>query len=453
MDNLLFFDKLRVGFHINKLKLLEFVRFDSKGASFLLMTYYLLVYFFHNILANNKIRSLVYAGRIYRHINFSSAKLIAVFLLKRIANGNFKFIGEQVYRHVTSDLDQVLYSDLKDSILQIARRPFGQRLLILSPPKNGQKGVLIVKFSDYFKYFATIFDMDKIGEKFIVVVEPSSIGLFDLDLLCLSAFPCEFIVETQEPDDSIFLNKLSVNFTPVELGANCWVDDRVFFHNVNVVKEYDVIMIAIFADVKRHYHLFEAMSKCQNQIKVALIGVPWPKTIEAIKEEAKYYNVENNIVYFENIDQKDINDLLNKSKCFLLLSKKEGSNKSGIEALFANTPSYYLEGYNYGHHYPFINKKTGGFIHPRHLDSFLKNIDSIITENKFTPREWAEKNFSPQVSTSKLKMCLDSMEHKKNIKINKQLEIKINNPNLDYYDAGAWVRLKSEYEKLISYLR
>ena len=446
------YSKIQIFLKINKVKLLEYVRFDSKFASAVLFAVYLLKYYTVKNLSG-KYKALIIASDIYRHINLPFAKDFATKLLKRlIKKDGINKIGVEIFNIVSEDIDPELLVKLQNSIKNNDNiNPFDKRLLILSPPLDDQKGVIIVKFSDYFKYVRKIFDMKKLSQDYVLIAEPSSIGFFDLDLLCLINENMTVIVETQEPVDQKFIKNLNVNLFTTDIGANCWVDNRVFFPIKTVKKKFDVIMVSIFADVKRHYHLFESLKKCKDKLKVALVGVSWPKSMEEIANEARYYGVRDQITFFEGVSQEKINLLLNESKCFLLLSKKEGSNKAGIEALFSNIPAFYIKGYNYGHQYSFINSTTGGFIEPNKLTYFLDNLDELIDNNIFSPHEWVSNHQTPVTSADIIIKLLKEIEINKSIKINKELLIKINNPDLDYFDNKAWVEMKPYYARFKNY--
>jgi len=445
-------DKIKIGFRIQKLKFFEFIRFDSRLASLLLSLVYVFIYFFLRLI-NRDFRSIYFLGNLYRHGQFESGRKFATNeLLKLINKHGAKNIGLK-FQNISND-EKKYISKLRESIIKEQERPFDKRLLILSPPTSNKKGVLIIKYTNYFKYFFSIFNMDKIKEHYILVVEPSFAGYLDPDILCLLSSDIPIVIQAFEPRDFKFVKQLPFNFYPVDLGPNQWIDGRVFRPLKNKSKLYDIVMISIWADFKRHYHLFNALSKSKlkDRIKVLLIGNPWPKTINDIKKEAQYYKVDKNITFKENISQEQINVLLNQSKCLVLLSKKEGSNKSIIEAMYANVPAFILEGHNFGYRYPFINKNTGGFINRKKLVQFIDNIDNLLNNNNFSPSEWIRNNVSPEISTSKIKRVLLEIEDKEQLRINKDIAVKINNPDLDYKDRSKWVELRPYYKQLKNYL-
>jgi hypothetical protein len=437
---------------LTRLKLLEIVRFDSSAAAVLLFSFYYAIILFARMKGDN-LRILSFAGRIFRHVNTEWARRYATHvLLKSINKNDLKQVARDC--HILSNTSEKVAQRLSMSIRE-ANRPFDERLLILSAPSGSRKGVMLIKFTQYFPYLPVVFDMESLGKDYVLVLEPSGAGYFDECLLCLMAEKAVFLVQASEPVDQDFLQSINTYFFIIDLGANCWVDPRKFHPIEEINKEYDIAMVSIWSSFKRHYRLFEALSQniSKQKRKIALIGKPYPWSIDRIKEMARYYGVDDSVHYFEGTTQDQVNIILNKSKVHLLLSKKEGFNKATIEAMYANVPSFLIEGHNFGHRYFFINKKTGGFIHDSHLAQFIDTIDDMLVDNNFSPREWVIENMSPHLSTQKLIDMLSYVEKEKGIMINKDLRVKVNNPNCDYYDQESWGELAVYYRDLQKYLK
>lgn len=447
-------ERLRIEIRIWVRKAKERIRFDSKVLSLALTAAYLLYYLYVRM-RRGGIEALLVVGKIFRHTKFSWVRRAATrALLDRSRRHGAGRLGQEFLALSGRTLQREVVSELAESIATSAARPFHKRLLILSRPNGDEKGVLIIKFTDYFKYFLTVFDMEKICRDYVPVFEPSYSGYFDEDILCLLSFPGPVVIEASEQEDYRFIQSLQSNICPVETGANWWVDDRAFAPLGGLPKEYDIVMVAIWADFKRHYHLFEAMSKARVKRKVALIGKPWGRTREDIEKEARYYDVLDQIDFYEGIPQAEVNRLLNRSRCLILLSKKEGFNKSILEAMYAGIPVFILEGHNYGDKYHYINQETGGYIRRNGLASFLDDLDEILRGHQSrSPGQWVRDNISPQISTQRLVEVMKRIEKEQSITINPHLEIKVNAPELDYYDPGGWERMEASYRALKGYLR
>ena len=97
--------------------------------------------------------------------------------------------------------------------------------------------------------------------------------------------------------------------------------------------------------------------------------------------------------------------------------------------------------------------KEEKFIKPNELPKFLENIDKILQENNFSPRKWIRRHLSPERSTKKIIEALNYIEKERFVKINKELAVKVNNPDLDYFDHENWNKIKPYYDKLKYYLK
>lgn len=437
---------------INRQKVFELIRFNSKVASFFLFVFYIFQYFTIKLFKGD-LPSLVILGDLFRHTQLNWCRKFAERALNKCTqNHGTKSVAD--FFLSTFNVDEKTLLTLRQSIID-AQRPFSKRLIILAPPEGGKKGVLLVKFTIYFFYLPHIFDLERLLKDYVLVLEPSFCGYFNPAILCLMGQPTPIIIQASEKVDYHFIESLNSNLVPIDIGANYWVDNRIFYPMKNIEKKYDIIMVALWADFKRHYHLFEAISQCKNKdkIKVCLVGMPYPYFVDYIKNIARFYNVDNCIEYSENVSQEQINLLLNKSKVCLLLSKKEGFNKSIIEAMFANTPIFLLKGFNYGQHYPYINQQTGGYIVSSKLREFIENIDSMLQSRIFSPNEWVSKHMTIEQTTAELSALLNKIENERNMKINKNLQLKINNPDCDYLDPSFWSVYSEYYKQLKLYLK
>ena len=123
-------------------------------------------------------------------------------------------------------------------------RMLGTRLLVLKSPAANEKGVVVIDYSFILSLFAKKFDVARLGQQYYIVLEPSWSGYCDLDILCYSMFDFPVFVQTPEPRDVEFLSTIRGNLIPVPIGANWWVDHRVFRPLPDVTKDFDVLMIA-----------------------------------------------------------------------------------------------------------------------------------------------------------------------------------------------------------------
>lgn len=382
-------------------------------------------------------------GALWRSFNLESVSRYCESQLHAVlAQRGGRVLGE-VFQGMAGRNRQV-EARLRDSVVS-GSRVFDDRLIILKPHQSGERGVLLVKYSDYFNHFAEVFD-PRIFDDYTVVLEPSWVGYFLPDILRYLAVDHPVYVQAWETRDFDFLRSLRANLIPVALGPNAWVDPNVFLPLPETPKTYDVIVVALWSSFKRHFSLFRALHRAALPgMRIACVGQPWPLTLDDIRSEAAYYGVVGQVDFYENISQQELNGLFARSKATLLLSRKEGANKSIIEAMYADVPAFIRSGHNYGTRYPFISAQTGGFYDEADLPDLLASIHRNDYA-QLRPRSWIIEHWSPTASTRVLEQAIYGSA-------TGRLQVKVNAPDLAYLDRGERGRLAEEYALLRSYLR
>ena len=276
----------------------------------------------------------------------------------------------------------------------------GYRVLVLKSPGERERGVITVDYSYIFSLFAGLFDVEAIARDYYIVLEPSWRGLCTADILSYSRYDFPVFVETIEPRDIAFVNALRSNLTTVPVAANWWVDHRLVKPDPTVRRDIDVIMVAAWSAVKRHWRFFRVLADSKrrgHRLNVALVGYPMDRRRQDIEHEAQICGVRDQLQLHERLPLEEVGRLLARSRAHLLWSRKEGANRAIIEALFADVPIIVREGLGYGHAYPYVNSSTGVFANERTLGDRLLEI--VHSSNTFHPREWALANMSCQRAT------------------------------------------------------
>ena len=178
-------------------------------------------------------------GKNLPHVQSARGREYAVRLLEReIRVRGMRVVADDFFACCNMDRNRV--AALREGIIR-PPRPFDKRLIILSPPDGKRKGVVFVKFTDYFKYLRAVFDVSRLGREYLIVLEPSSSGYFDEGILCLMGHDFPIVVQTPEPVDRHLLDRVGGNLIPVDLGPNCWADGRTFYptqHSKAIRRDY-----------------------------------------------------------------------------------------------------------------------------------------------------------------------------------------------------------------------
>lgn len=329
---------------------------------------------------------------------------------------------------------------------------------ILKVPSENEKGVLIVNYNYYFPLFFKFFDLEKLTRHYIVILEPSWAGYCDLGILSYSLLESEVYVQTYERRDREFINKVGMNFVPVDVGPNWFVNHNTFKpNNIHKVKDIDVLVVSAWAKFKRHRQLFKALSKVElfedtNEIKIVCIGYPADLTKKDIESYAKMYGLERNVELYEWLNPEEVAKFYNRAKVNILWSRFEGNNRSVIEGMLCNTPCILRQGHNYGQNYDYINNCTGAFSDERDLPHVLKSISK--GEAEFHPRQYVIENHSCYEATKIINEVIKEQEVKNNRVWITDLEVKTNELHgMNYLRSTARESFSKSHSELKKFIK
>ncbi|MEJ5250305.1 MAG: glycosyltransferase [Armatimonadota bacterium] len=308
------------------------------------------------------------------------------------------------------------------------------RSLVLKPANEstGEKGVFLIK--GHFAEAIASFDIGRLLETYRLVLEPGSAGYAFAPILYFTGFPEHpVVVFAPYGGDRRFLEMLSSNLVAISLGASDWVNPNVFRPLPGVSKIYDAVMVAYWGRVKRHHVLFRAIRALRDKkFRVALVGFPWDEgTRTQVEQLASWYGVSEQVTFFERLPPEQVNLVLNQSKVNLLLSLKEGANRTLFEGMFADIPAILLQqniGVNKEH---IIDGVTGQLVSERDLPKALLWFREHYHE--FRPRQWALRHISPEASTAKLNSLLKEIALERGEPWTRDIVAKTNCPDPMYY--------------------
>lgn len=343
-----------------------------------------------------------------------------------------KFVCKEM-QLVTGRIDSLVNIVPIDQLKTVALRT-----IILKNPdiQRGhiEKGVLLITFTETFPFFNKYVDCDQLLKYFYVVLEPSWAGYCDPNILFWTRFKSHLItVQATEKEDFRFLQALKSNLVPVPFGASDWVDFRIFQPLPGIKKEYDAIYVTNYNPIKRHHLLFKALKEMRDpNYRVVLVFGRNGEAKSEINHLIDHFNVRNNLIIYEALPQQQLNEILNMSKINLLLSRKEGSNRSIFEAFFANVPGIVLKN-NIGVNKDYINEMTGRLIEEKELMQVLLNSKTDWVQ--YNPRQWALDNISPLITTKKLSRSLQKIAEAEGDLWTRDTVPKVNAPEVNYFHS------------------
>jgi len=346
-------------------------------------------------------------------------------------------MGSRLYeKQIAKGLPDWLKHDLptrRYPLSEAKMRSFRARTLVLKPPRTEghrvvERGVL---FTKTFWELAVLTDVETLLKHYWLVIEPGWSGYADTHLLYYCRFEQPVIVCSPEVTDYRFLQRLHTNLIPISIGASDWAHPEIFHPIEGVEKVYDAVMVAGWAVYKRHHALFRALKHLRHtDVKVAIVGFEWEGSRDEIECLIDLYGVRKHLDIYQSLPPHEVNVILNQSKVNLILTLREGANKSIFEGFFANVPGIVLR-HNIGINKSHINEYTGKLIHERELPQMLLWFREHYRD--FQPREWAMRNISPQATTQKLNAILREIALEHGEPWTRDIVAKSNCPNPTYY--------------------
>ncbi len=304
-----------------------------------------------------------------------------------------------------------------------------KRIIVLSWPsisdKGTTKGIILISFTTTFSLFYRDIKTEELTDFFEIILEPSSSGYADPEIL-FWPFICRknIYIQATEVEDRAFLESISYNFIPLTIGASNWVNTDEFSF-LNLKKEYDSVYVANSNPVKRVDRYLSAVANIINivpEYRAALICADWGLGREYIKALIDRHGLNGKIDILFSLTKSDIIRYLNLSKVNVLLSLKEGSNRSLFEAMSCNTPVICIYE-NIGVNKEYINQHTGKLVYDKFLEDAL--LYMIRNYTRYKPRKWLIENISAEKSTELLMSVIPNQS---------EIFVKINNPEVSYKD-------------------
>jgi hypothetical protein len=326
----------------------------------------------------------------------------------------------------------------------------GNRLAVLKEPgPNGEKGVLFAMVSNMFRLIHDGMDLPKLLQDYTLVFEPSWSGYCHADTLEFTRWTDEIFILAAERNDFAFLQRLSSNLVPIEMGPCDWVDPRMAEPYLANPKEFDIVMNSVWAAFKRHYVLFRMLQKAKRRYKVLLIGVEWNgKTRADVERLAKFFGVEHQVTIRERIPYDQVMEMTCRSRVSILLSLKEGGNRAIPESIFCNLPVAVLSD-NVGGIHKNVVPETGLIVDERDLETAIAQL----IEANLNPRAWALEHISCIKSSERLNEILRSHAIQQGKPWTRDIAGRSNSPESKYLSIADAERLAPWNEALKDYLR
>jgi glycosyltransferase involved in cell wall biosynthesis len=348
---------------------------------------------------------------------------------------------------IHAHMDALIEPPAAGGLDAVARRS----IVLKAPRRHGtrwEKGVLLVTFTFNFPFFYHSVSCAALLERYFVVLEPSWSDYCQPSFLFWTLFSGQPVVaQATEPRDRRFLEALGSNLVPVPFGASDWVDFRVFRPLPGVTKDYDVAYVANYSPRKRHHVLLRALRRLRrHRLRAALVCHSWGDGKAALLRLIEHYGVGEQVTLYEDLAPAEVNEILNRSRACVLLSRQEGSNRSLFEGFFAGVPGILLRE-NIGVNKSYLNAETGLLVSEDELPEALLHLRAHCGE--YRPREWALAHISPLLTTERLAAALSRLAPQ--TPWTTGLVPKVNRPDVQYFHPEDATGLPTAREVLASF--
>lgn len=320
--------------------------------------------------------------------------------------------------------------------------------LVLKAPRPNERGVLMVKYTPYFERLLTLFRLGPLFERFTVVLEPSWTPYPETFWALFAGASSSTVCQSITPAMHDALTASGLPITSMLLGPQEWVDDRLF-RPLGLEKEFDVVMVASFAKIKRHAVLFRALRELRpRRLKVALVGTAWLRGQNAFERELRAWGVREDCTLFRALAPEQVNEVLNRSRVAVMLTRVEGGNKAVMEALAANVPVITYRGLVGPVHH--ITPATGRLASDHELARVL--AETLAAAPGLSPRAWFDQHSGYRRATARLNDLLRAEAARRGEPWTADIVAKVNRPYLAYADPEDEQRLAAGRRELTALL-
>jgi len=319
---------------------------------------------------------------------------------------------------------------------------------------TGEKGVILLKYTQTLWRFPAMFDVAALASRYAFVLEPSSWGYEEPGFFLYVGADMDVIVQSPWARDYQFITGLESNLQGVRIGAGDWVDPRIFSSNKPARdRRFDIVAVSAWSALKRHEDLFRAAAALKTagrELQIALIGYPLDWTQDKIRQLARKYGIEHLCTIYEAVPHSVVADVVGDSRLYVLMSRREGANKALYEALWCDTPVAVFDSHR-GVNTDIVRGEIGTLYDADGLASAIRKV--LDNPDRYHAREWAERNTGYRNSTAALNATLKRLSEARGLPWTNDIAEKINAPELLYADPLDVERFAAEYESLRPFLR
>lgn len=278
--------------------------------------------------------------------------------------------------------------------------------IILKPPTDdGEKGVLYVSFEQNWLRLIKHYDLPKLLQRYFLVVASSwSPPDFPAHWALACIGPDPVFLQISNLSDVQLHQRFHHSIQPLPIMASDWINPEFYNPRPQRLREIDILMVAGWSHLKRHWLLFRALRRMRRDLRVVLIGQESEgRTADDVWREAKAFGVADRIEMVRDATIQVVTEHQCNSRISVALSAREGSCVVVTESFFADTPVAMMDNAHIGSR-AYINRQTGVALRRETMPAQLSEL--IEQRESYSPRAWAMANITCFHSTKTLNSIL-----------------------------------------------
>ncbi|PYU18902.1 MAG: hypothetical protein DMG32_25450 [Acidobacteria bacterium] len=292
-------------------------------------------------------------------------------------------------------------------------------IILKSPSADGEKGVLYVSFEYNWLRLIEHYDLPKLLQEYFLVAAPSW-SPPDFSCWALAHIgPDPVFLQISNPSDMEVHQRFPHNMRTVPIMMSDWINPEFYQPRPHQQRGIDILMVAGWSHIKRHWLLFRSLHKMRRGLRVVLIGQDADgRTADDVWREAKAFGVAKQIEMIRDATIETVTEQQCNSKASVILSAREGSCIVVAESLFADTPMAMMHNAHVGSR-AYINRQTGVLLRPETMAAQLSEL--IEQRTSYSPRAWAMANITCFHSTKTLNALLRRYSSERRLPWNREI--------------------------------
>ena len=330
---------------------------------------------------------------------------------------------------------------------QLTSKTLTKSLVLKAPGGDGEKGVLYVSFEYNWLRLLQHFDLCRLlDEYFLVGASSWSPPDFPAHWALAQVGPDPVFMQISNPSNMELYARFHHNIRPIPIMASDWINPDFYEPKPHSQREIDILMVAGWSHVKRHWLLFRALRKMSPRLRVVLIGQDADgRTADDVFREAKAFGVDDRIQMIQDASIGEVTKHQCNSKTSIILSAREGSCVVVAESLFADTPVAMMHDAHVGSR-AYINPQTGPLLRAATMHAQLSEM--LERSASFSPRAWALANITSIRTTEKLNGILRDYSRERGLPWTRDIASMCWRPDPVYTEAADNEHLQSAYGAL-----